>query len=763
MENKSESSMAVDVAIDDESRLSISVQVASTLTSWRQRRHRVINIQLFQNPENLPLHAADQPESSEFRNEDGELDFSLPLRQEKQSISIPQAAMPSFTYGDLINLRISLENKVTGEVLSYESVDFLVTKSGLLDFFSHQRMRDYLKTEQRTEVQLAKIDYWISRNADNDKVVNMGVALLKELATHGSYEAADRLAELYSDSRFTIHNKSEAEKWKNHSIKNLPKKNETQAQSDTTKKLPAQISDESSLKTCEKWAGNGDKEAQFMIYAYSCLPEGSSYNGSRAFTYVKAAAESGFDKAVRALAGAYEKNLIFISIEDAQEYLGILKMAAKKKQSLAEYLLFRISYEGQCLGQPVEGNRKDAYAWLLSSAEHGGINAAFDLWHYFEQGNEFLMDQEKALKWLIFAADHGLAKAKTRLGDLYIDGHYLDKDDHKGIAYLKEASDQKDWEAQMKQYEGFYEGRYKDILCEKNQTKALKLLKSFAQSGNPRACVLIMDKYEQGNEMMMDHREAVTYLRAAAKSGDAPAMYRYANVLLDGFYVSADLAEAKHLIETSAALNYPEAQFALYHYYFSGYKSLRNDKINKERAYQWLLKAARTLPSAQYELWVLSKKDGAEDRIITDKRAVEYLFRSAAQKYSPALFQIGMAFGSGSDIEPNPERGLCLIEEAAGLHHPEAVYELAQIRLRGSFGGQEVAKDENQGLHLLLLSAELGYPLACKQVGEWYAKGLLSNESELWVRQIVQAAIDAGLTLDEHASPLLKQEAASTE
>ncbi|MCO7125850.1 sel1 repeat family protein [Sporolactobacillus shoreicorticis] len=761
MENSSESSMAVDVAIDDESKLTVSLQIASSLTSWRHRRHRVISVQFFQNPGNLPLHAADQPESSTFRNDDGELDFSLPLRQEKQSISIPYTAMPSFTYGDLINLRVSLEDTVTGEVLSYESVDFLVKKNGLPDFFSHQRMRDYLKTEQQTEVRLAKIDYWLSRNADKDQVVRMGIELLKELAMNGSSEAAEKLADVYSDNRFTIHNKNEAEKWKHHLAKKMPKKPDTHVQSEKNKKLPAQISDEASLKTCEELAESGDNEAQFMIYAYSCLPEGSSYEDSRAFAYVKAAAESGLTKAVRALAGAYKKNLVFISIENAQEYIGILKTAAKKKQALAEYLLFHISYEGSCLGQPVNGNRKEAYAWLLSSAEHGGIDAAYDLWHYFEQGNEFLMEQEKALKWLIFAADHGLAKAKTRLGDLYIDGHYLDKDDRKGLAYLKEASEQKDWEAQMKQYEGYYEGRYKDILWEKNRTKALKLLKSFAQSGNPRACVLIMDKYERDNEMMMDHREAVGYLRSAAKSGDALAMYRYANVLLDGFYVSADLAEAKHLIETSAALNYPEAQFALYHYYFSGYKSLHHDHVNKERAYQWLLKAARTLPSAQYELWKLSKQDNAADWIITDKRAVEYLFRSAAQKYSPALFQVGMAFGSGSGIETNPERGLSLIEEAAALHHPEAVYELAQIRLRGSFGGQEVAKDENEGLHLLLLSAELGYPLACKQVGEWYAKGLLPNESELWVRQIVKAAIDAGLALDEQVSPLVKQEAAS--
>lgn len=756
MEIISERPILADLETDDASHLTISLHVAGELTSRRHRRHRAIRVQLFQNPEEVLLSAADQPESEPFRNQDGALDFSIPLRQENMSVVIPYAVLPPFKYGDWICVKINLEDTSTEDVLGHESLNLLATENGILDYFSHQRMREYLKKESQQAVQAAKAAYWIDQNAENDKVRRMGLDILREYAQKGSAEAAKKLVDIYSAT-----DQKEAAKWRTFLNHRPSKGNDKPKRIETNEKLPKKIVDEASLKTCEKLAKDGDSEAGWMLYDYSCTPEGSTYDSSKAFAYLKSAAEAGWAKAVQVLADAYEKNLIFIADKDVREYIAILKQAAGKKQADAEYLLFRIAYEGICLGQSLQSNKKEAYAWLLASAEHGKIQAAYDLWHHFEHGNEFLIDQDNALKWLIFAADHGLAQAKARLGDLYIDGKYMKKDDQKGIAYLREAAEQNNWEAQMKQFESYYEGRYKDVLFEKDRPKALDLLKHYAKSGNPQACVLIMDKYEHGNEMMMEHREALSYLRVAAEDGDAAAMYRYATVLLDGYYTCTNPEKAKQLIEEAAAHDYPEAQYALYQFYLAGYKSLKNKRTNKERAYQWLLKAARVLPAAQYEVWLLSRTDTSIDWNIVGRNAADYLFRSAAQKYGPALYQIGMAFGTGDGVEQNPERGLQLIEEAAALYHPEAVYELAQIRLRGTFGGQEVAKDEQDGLHLLLLSAELRFPAACKQVGEWYAKGLLPDESELWVQQVVQVAVDAGLKIDSHVSDQAKNEAAA--
>ncbi|MCL1632087.1 sel1 repeat family protein [Sporolactobacillus sp. CPB3-1] len=761
METISERPILADLETDDELNVSLILHVAGEYTGRRHRRHRVIHVQLYQNPEGTLLHGIKQQENEHFLNADGAVDFTMPLRPENMSVKIPYTVLPSLSYGDLISISIHLEDTAAGEVLSEESLDLLTMKSGRLDYFSHQRMREYLRSEPRESIQLAKAAFWVKQNAENIKVVRMGLDIIRERADKGSSDAIKTLAGLYKNPRIAKADQKDAAQWQKRLNQQTSENSEQKKQGAAAKKRPVKITDEASLKTCEQLAESGDQEAQYLIYAYSCTKEGSDYDSSKAFAYLKAAAAAGEQKAVRTLAEAYEKNLIYISSEDVHEYISILDQAAEKKQADAEYILFRIAYTGESLGHEVHADKKDAYSWLLDSAAHGGAQAAYDLWDYFEHGNEFLMDQESALKWLVFAADQGLPKAKTRLGDLYIDGHYIEKDDQKGIALLNEAAALNEWGAQMKQFQGYYEGRYKDVLWEKDRSKAYDLLKRFAHSGNPKACIQIMDKYEQGNELMMEHREAANYLRSASENGDAEAMYRYANILLDGYYVSADPERARQLIDAAAALGYPDAQFALYQFYLDGFKSLKNKRPNRERAYRWLFKAAQTLPSAQYEIWKLSKSDASMDLSIAGKEAADYLFRSATQKYGPALYQVGMALGNGEGVEPNPERGLRLIEEAAACHHPKAVYELAQIRLNGSFGGQETVKDEKEGMHLLLLSAELHYPEACKQVGEWYTEGKLDGESESWIRQIVQVAIDAGIEVGDRASQQTKQEAAA--
>ncbi|EST11497.1 tetratricopeptide repeat protein [Sporolactobacillus laevolacticus] len=750
------------VSGEDDSKLILDLQFAEELANRKLRRHRVISVQFYQEPGKRPLRVQDHAESTEFQNEVGELDYAIPLRKDKMTLAIPYTVFPQFKYGDLVSARVSLEDTVTGEVLSHELLNFFATQTGKLDFFSNQYMLTYLKSDLPAEVRLEKMTYWMDKNEDNAKVLSMSIEFLKELAEAGSQDAVKKLCDIYGNERYSVSDKNEAEKWASRLEQKVAQRPAVpmEQKESSEEDLPKQITNEAALKKCEQLAKDGSAEARWLIYAYSCSPEGTSYSRTQAFSYLRLAAEDGLERAVRALANACEKSFVFISKEQVAEYIAILKKASEKKQPLADYLLFQIYNSGTCLGQPIPGNKKIAYSMLLAAAENGSMEASYDLWNYYEHGNEFLMEREDALKWLIVAADKGLAAAESRLGDLYIDGKYVEKNNQKGLSYLNKAAEKNNWDAQMKQYEAYYEGRYKDILFEKNKEKAFHLLRSFANSGNPKACILIMDKYEHGNEMVMEHKQAVYYLKVAAKNGYAQAMYQLANVLLDGVYLPQDLGEAKRLLNSAAVNGYPDAQFALYHYYRSGYKTLKNKRVNQERALQWLYKAAGTLPSAQYEIWLLCQEKEQTDLDLTDQAALDYLFRSASQKFGPALYRVGMAFGSGVEVEKNPERGLSLIEEAASMHHPEAIYELSQIRMSGTFGGVEVTKDESEGLHPLILSAELGYPTACKQIGEWFAKGLLPDESEAWIKQTVDIAVNAGLTVKMESSPQSDMEAA---
>ncbi|GGL61132.1 tetratricopeptide repeat protein [Sporolactobacillus putidus] len=765
MENSTNSMLEVTLGNTDiESGVTFNLQVAPEHLIRKLRRRRKISIQLYQEPGSTPLAVQSGPESGTYKNEDGEFDYSFPLRQDRMQVSIPYAVLPLFHYGDLVTARISLENSATGEVLSHETLSLFVTKEELLKPLTPSALEEYLRSGIPLDERWEKTSYWLGRYAGDSKVLSAGIDLLKEIAVGGLPEAEKKLYELYSDEHLPVYDESEARKW----LARMEQRDQAapsaagEGKSVDSKDLPEKITDEAALRTSEQLAEEGSLEAMWMIFTFSRSPQGAAFSKEQAFSYLKTAAAGGYEQAVGALADAFEKNYVFISKENAEDYLAVLESAAEKKLPLAEYLLFQIYYDGVCLGQPVHGDKKKAYTMLNAAAEGGSIEAAYSLWKFYENGNEFLMEQEGALKWLNAAAEQGYAAAEARLGDLYIDGKCLKKDNEKGLYYLGEAAEKNNWDAQMKQFQSYYEGRYKDILFQKDTERAFALLRKFADAGNPNARMLIMDKYENGNEMLIEHREAAGYLKAAADDGFVPAMYKMANVLLDGLYFPKDLERAKKLLENAAAAGYPDAQFALYQYYFSGYKTLKSGQVNRERAYKWLLKAARTLPQAQYEIWVLAGDKKNSDIDITPQNAIEYLFRSAAQKFSPALYHVGMAFGEGREVKKNTQRGIALIEEAVSLHNAEAMYTLSEIRTKGEFGGESVKQDAEEGLHLLLLSAELSYPPACNRVWQLYSEGNLADESEAWVKTIRDTAVQAGYAIEEKSLDTVKKEIAGS-
>lgn len=755
MENLSENQL-FDVDLentDDQSELTLTFQALGQLASRKIKRHRAVTVQIYLEPAHQLVHIDEIPETRPtYISEDGDLDFVLAMRQDRMQINMPYSVFPVLHYGDLVSVNVVLENETTGEVLNHQNLTLIGTKRGSLDILTNHGMEVYLKSGLPAEERFGKVGYWIDQNADNPSILNKGIELLKELVDIGSLDAAKKIHEVYSEPRYAVANNEDAEKWLDQ-IDNVGRAASAAAEKQEAERnqLPERITDDATLVKCEQLAKKGNTVAKWLIYQYSLTQQGSAYNRTKAFAFVKEAAESGSAEAIAVLADAFARNYVFVSQEQLKDYLSILKAAAEKKAPQAEYLLFKAFYEGICLGERVPVDKKMAYYYLCSSAEGGHVDAALRLWTFFENGNEFLMEESDALKWLKAAAEQGDPAAEARLGDLYIDGRLLEKDNDKGLSYLQKAAEKQNWEAQLVLFQSYYNGRYKDILFEQNKNKAFHLLEQFASEGNAEASVRIMNDYLNGNEMMLEHREAINYLRKAVDDGFAPAMYLMADLLLDGLYLPQDLEQAKKLLKAAANAGFAEAQFALYQYYCFGYKTLKNTHVNKERAYKWLLKAAKTLAAAQYEVWVLSRDRHYADLDVSGQEALDYLFRSAAKRYSPALYRVGMAFGQGDVVEKNTDRGINLIEEAAARNHPEAIFTLSEIRASGSFAGETVEQNVEQSLHLLLLSAELGFGPACQKVGELFAAGQLADESEKWVAKIIETAAAAGYAVKDDA------------
>lgn len=743
---------------DDEEALAFSITLINDEgATWRERRHRLATVQLYKEPGNHPVHLQDKPESTSFRNEEGELDFSLPMRKTQIHSSIPYGCFQKLYWGDLFSLRVGLENRTTGEVLESEHLSLIATKDGKLDLLTDAQLEAYLNSDIPGAEQTTKIWTRMELGAGKKTILTSGVKRLEKLAEHHIPEAAEKLYELFRDGRLVPADEAKAQKWL-ETYEQLKRLVDMHEDGQNPEDMPDAVTDEATLHKCEQFAKAGYVQAKWLIYSFSRTPAGKSYDRDRAFNLLKSAAADGLEQAVEALAPAYADHEVYLSQENVRDYMSVLIKAAEKRQPLAEFLLYRIYCSGDCLGQSVGKDQKKAFVMLRASAEDGKAEAAYALWQSFEKGNEFLMERSDALQWLTQAAERGLPQAEERIGDLFIDGKYLKKDNEKGVRYLEKAAAHNNWDAQIKQFQSYKQGFYKDILFEKDEEKAFSLLRRFAEAGNPKACLMIADYYENGNAMLMEHREVLGYLRRAADKDYEPAMFRLATVLLDGYYVKRSTGAAKKLLDRAAASGNPDAQFALYQYYRSGYKSLKNKQPNLERAWRWLTKAAASLPEAQYEIWALDRQE-RQEMGIDESEATDCLFRSAEQRYSPALYQAGLLLADGERIAKNPERGIQLLEDAVRLRNPEAMFTLSKIRRTGTFGGKTVGKNETEAEHLLILSAELGYRPACRRIAELYSEGRLSDESVLWVRT---AAERAGINFNMFGSNKAEREAAAT-
>jgi TPR repeat protein len=91
------------------------------------------------------------------------------------------------------------------------------------------------------------------------------------------------------------------------------------------------------------------------------------------------------------------------------------------------------------------------------------------------------------------------------------------------------------------------------------------------------------------------------------------------------------------------------------------------------------------------------------------------------QKDPSATFEIALAAMTGTTKELTPGQGLTLLEEAAALGDPSALYQLSQQYFAGNFGK---AKDYAGGIPPLLKAAETGHIDALFQAGAIYANGL---------------------------------------
>jgi uncharacterized protein len=79
-------------------------------------------------------------------------------------------------------------------------------------------------------------------------------------------------------------------------------------------------------------------------------------------------------------------------------------------------------------GQGVRQDYADALKWFHLAADHGDVDAQFNIGGMYEHGQGVPQDYAEAVKWYRLAAERGYANAQNNLGNLYAQGYGVKQD-----------------------------------------------------------------------------------------------------------------------------------------------------------------------------------------------------------------------------------------------------------------------------------------------------------------------------------------------
>lgn len=719
--------------------------IAPELLLEDSRRRKVYLLAQFRDGEtNAPLTPPDAKKFASYCNASGEIAISNPLKSDMfggmdSRITVPYELFEPLHCNRKILAVLSLHQRDNDALLSKAELMLLVNFGNKFTEYSDEKYTKYLKSVGDDEQCLAWADKLLYAEGASKDARRMGLELLMELAEKNSPQAQYQLAQVLGDETLPFHDPAGAERLLKKAAEGGSQQAQTELATRYLDNSTQTVDTDRAVVLYQKAAESGNAEAQYKLYLHYKTP-GDTYDRARAFEWLEKSCIAGFEPALDELGPFYTDG--YMDPDYIQQYMQILLSAAENNSAQAQFLLFNIFFEGECLGEPFQKDRKQALTWLIRSAENNSPQACYKIWHLYENGNDFLMEESAALTWLQLAAEHEHPLALSDMGELYIQGRIVEKNNDRGIELIKKSAELLNWDAQMKVYSIHASGRYHDILFDIDREAANAYLVQAAKTGNPIAQRLIWTLYLDGNPLMMVREQALECITLAAELGHTPAIYDLANIYIEGKYLDADLEMGRQLLEKAARLDEPKAQFALFRLFYYGHYSGLKSGINKERAYNWIRLAANAYEVAQHEMWKIYIASNEMDLYANE--ALDYLLKAAKSQYADAIFDLGVVFSKGELVPKNVENGVALIQKAAEMRYPPAIYEFSKIKVDGKYQGVKVAQDVPEGLRLLKLAAEFGYAPAQLRIWHDFNRNNEVGISERFALEYLNQAAAAG-------------------
>lgn len=197
-----------------------------------------------------------------------------------------------------------------------------------------------------------------------------------------------------------------------------------------------------------------------------------------------------------------------------------------------------------------------AFNWYSAAAAKGDAAALTQLGLMLSNGAGIdEPDLPKAVICFQLAADKGHAPAKTALAECYLYGKGVEKDETRAITLLKEAADQGNVRA-MNHLGTCY---HKGIGVEQDYAEALRHFSNAAERGYGGAIGNLGVLYMNGDGVPPNPRRAVELFEKGAKQNDGYSMFQYARCLESGTGIARNTLQAHTWYRRAAESGYPAA------------------------------------------------------------------------------------------------------------------------------------------------------------------------------------------------------------
>lgn len=389
---------------------------------------------------------------------------------------------------------------------------------------------------------------------------------------------------------------------------------------------------------------------------------------------------------------------------------------------------------------------KNSLELYQKAAEEGDADAQYTMYEYLSRQGEYF-DEQQAIMWLKRAAAGGSDAAVKKLYEHYSDAFVSQATVQEYLSVLEEAAKNNSSQAQLALFEAYFSGSCmgRDVRVDKKY--AADCLLRAAEGGCAEACYRIWSLYTSGNDMLMDEQTAVGWLKKAADGMVPAALNALGDLYILGECIEKDNEKGMECIRKAAELQDPDAQMRVLAMHRDGrYRDVLVEQ-DMDKALDLLMNYAKGgNPLAQLTLWVLYQE--GNDLLLTRQEAIDWLTKSAEQKYYPAVYELARVYLMGEYTDIDTKKGFEMLEKAAKNGEHRAQFALYQLYYTGEYYALKTEVNKERSYKWLTLAAQ-SYHLAQYQMWQLYNTGneigLDSDEALHYLFESVKNQSPAGL------------------